>query len=560
MIEDARVLLGDRLLEADVAIIGGGAAGIAMALSFANSAFRVVVLESGGLQYESDTQSLYRGKIIGLRYEPLDLCRVRTLGGSTDKRGWAGWCKVFHGMDFERREWIQHSGWPISKRDLASHYEEALKTVSLPRDLEEVASLESQGKDCLTLAGKDCVNDLVGLSTAPHLAAVWLESLRAAKNIRVILHSNVVRIETDETGRVVTSIGFSSLNHRTFNIAPRYTVLAAGGIENARLLLASNQGVRPGLGNESDWVGRCFMDHPRYAWGQITSVKDPRQLLRYNPTHGVGQRRMGVPLPGQKPLLGAGLSLSEEAQRRERVLGSRTWILPVAPQGERVAGRELREVILWALRGRVPSDIALRSGKIIADIPNAMTVAVAHLKSVAGHVRRWHFVTILEPEPNKDSRLILAKDCDPLGLPRVILDWRLTPLVERTLQVTQETIVKELKSIGIECFVQGPGGPKANQAVSDPRWVWHHMGTTRMSDDPNDGVVDPNCRVHGMKNLYIAGSSVFPTCSTDMPTLTVIALAHRLADYLKLEMKRRVKIENRPTALFGESGSVASAN
>jgi choline dehydrogenase-like flavoprotein len=292
------------------------------------------------------------------------------------------------------------------------------------------------------------------------------------------------------------------------------------------------------------------MDHPRYAWGQITSIQEPALLLRYNPTHGVGQRRLGVPPPGANPLFGFGIAPSEAAQRREQILGSRTWIVPVSAQGERAGGRELREVVLWATRGRIPSDIVLRGRKILEDIPNAAAAAIAHLRSVAGQTRRWQFLTIVEPEPNPDSRVTLGNDCDQFGLPRVILDWRLTPLVERTLQVAQKLIVNDLRSMGVECFVDGPGGSEANQKFEEPRWVWHHMGTTRMSADPKEGVVDANCKVHGMNNLYIAGSSVFPTSSTDMPTLTLIALAHRLADHLRLQSQKGAAVDIGPSSSF----------
>jgi choline dehydrogenase-like flavoprotein len=547
MIDDARELPIDIPIDADIAIIGGGAAGISMALDFANGPLRVVVLESGGLTYESKTQALYRGQVVGARYEPLDLCRVRMFGGSTDKRGWAGWCKPFHELDFERRDWVRHSGWPISKRDLASYYEEAFKTVALPPDTEKLADSESRAQDSLPLGAGDCFNDPVPLSTAPHLSDAWVATLAASRHVRVILHANVTQIDTDESGRVVTGLRFATLDRRMFSFSPRCTVIAAGGIESARLMLCSNQTVKPGLGNASGWVARCFMDHPRYAWGQITSTPEAARLLRYNPTHGVGQRRLGVPPPGAKPLFGFGIALSPATQRREQVLGSRTWIVPVAAQGERSGGRELREVVLWTTRGRVPSDIVTRGRKILADIPNAAAAAIAHLGSVAGRATRWQFLTIIEPEPNSDSRVLLDDDCDQFGLPRVKLDWRLTPLVERTLRVTQTLVVNDLRSIGVECFIEGPGGPAANQRFDEPRWVWHHMGTTRMSAGPNDGVVDMNCKVHGMQNLYVAGSSVFPTSSTDMPTLTLIALAHRLAAHLGTQLKMSSAAENMST-------------
>jgi choline dehydrogenase-like flavoprotein len=536
MFDDARKLSQGVLLEADVAVIGGGAGGIALALSLADGPQKVIVLESGGLTYERDTQALYKGRNVGLRYEPLDLCRVRVFGGSTDQKGWAGWCKPFDEIDFQRREWVALSGWPISKSDLAPYYRAALSFLSLPEDTEDQIGREARGFDCLPFAGSDCTTGAVALSTAPQLSRAWQGTFEAKDNIRVILHANVTRIDTNSSGRLVTSIRFETLDRRAFYVKARFVVIAAGGIETARLLLNSNEVVKPGLGNDSGWVGRCFMDHPRYAWGQITSLSSPALVRRYNPTHGVGQRRKGVPSLGASPLFGLGIELSEAAQRREKVLGSRTWILPVSRQGERASGRELRELVLWATRARIPADFLLRARLVLDDIPNAAAAVVAHLNSVFGRESRWQFVTTLEPEPNPDSAVILDESRDIFGMRTVRLNWRLTSLVEKTLKVTQESTVKELRSLGIECFVQGPGGPLANQEASQPRWVWHHMGTARMSEDPKDGVVDSNCRVHGVDNLYIVGSSVFPTCSSDMPTLTLMALACRLSDHLKTRL------------------------
>jgi len=554
MIEDARQLPAGATLQADLVIVGGGAAGIALALNFIDSPLRVILLESGGLRYERKTQALYRGRIVGLRYEPLDLCRVRMFGGSTDRRGWAGWCKIFRDIDFERRDWLQLSGWPISKNDLDPYYRRALATMALPPDLDDIAASEASRTDCLRLDGRECVDDPVALSTSPHLSEAWTDTLGASQSVRVILHANAVGVDTDDTGRTVTSVRFAALDNSRFSVATRFAVIAAGGIETARLLLCCAASSRTSLGNDAGWVGRCFMDHPRYAWGQITGIEDPQRLLRYDPTHGVGQRQFGVPPPGAHPLFGFGISLSEEVQRRERLLGSRTWILPVARQGERAGGRELREIVLWALRGRIPSDIFLRGRKVLGDIPNAAAASLSHIRSIMGRTLQWQFLTIIEPEPNRESRVMLDESRDQFGLPRVKLDWRLTPLVERTLDMTRKLIVANLRSMGVRCAIEGGGGPRANQAFEDPRWVWHHMGTTRMSDDPRMGVVDSNCKVHGVHNLYVAGSSVFPTCSTDMPTLTLIALAHRLADELRAQAEQRPLVEA-GAAATGHSGA-----
>lgn len=543
MIEDARLLPIESNLDADVIIAGAGAAGLSLGLGLMNSGLSVLLLESGGLSYERDTQSLYRGRNIGLRYEPLDLVRVRTFGGSTDKRGWAGWCKPFANIDFEKRDWVNLSGWPIPRSELDESYEHAFATTGLPADGERKAAARADSARQLPLSG-DCVNDPIMLSSAPQLGGAWLETFRRATNVRVLLHANITTIVTSPDDRSVTRVVFSTLERRQFTAKARAVVLAAGGVENARLMLANKRACGTGAG----WVGRCFMDHPRFAWGQISALDDPRRIRDYDPTDGVGMKKGRLPQPGQDPILGFGISISEAAQRKHRILGSRSWILPVAPSGETSGSRELREIALWlGLRRRIPSDLATRAALVAKDLPNAAAAAFAHIASMRGKTTHWQFVTTLEPEPNRDSRVLLDQsNKDPLGIPRVALDWRLTPQTAHSLAITQELIVNQLRTEGVSCAIIGNGGEAANQTVANPRWVWHLMGTTRMSDDATTGVVDGNCKVHGMDNLYLAGSSVFPTCSTDMPTLTVIALAYRLS----ARLKQVLQAEPAPSRVF----------
>ena len=191
-------------------------------------------------------------------------------------------------------------------------------------------------------------------------------------------------------------------------------------------MLLSNQTVASGLGNvAADGSGAASWTIRAMAGARSIRFAILAILQRYNPDSWRRPEALRRAAAGGRPLFGAGIALSEDAQKRERTLASRTWILPVAPQGERDGGRELREVVLWATRHRIPSDIVLRGKKIIGDVPNAAAAAFAHLRSIAGRSNHWHFLTILEPEPNPDSRVLLDDRTDALGLPRVKLDWRL---------------------------------------------------------------------------------------------------------------------------------------
>jgi hypothetical protein len=302
-------------------------------------------------------------------------------------------------------------------------------------------------------------------------------------------------------------------------------------------LLLSDSVQKGGLGNGHDLVGRCFMDHPRFTWGQIRNVAQAERLGRYDPTAALTHNRRHLCSHPIEELLGIGVTISEAAQRREQILGSRSWILPVGPSGARAGGRELREILLWIRRGRLPADLGVRARAVLADLPNAVSAITAHLRAIAGKSTHWQIQTIMEPAPNMESRVTLAGDLDRLGLRKTRLDWRLDALTERSLARTQELVIADLQRIGLDCAIVGTGGPAANQTVADPRWVWHHMGTTRMSEDPRTGVVDADCRVHGIDNLHIAGSSVFPTAGNDMPTATIVALAFRLSERLKQRLQ-----------------------
>jgi choline dehydrogenase-like flavoprotein len=537
--DDARALSNGCQLDADICIIGAGAAGITLARALSAQPMRTIVLESGGLTYQSDIQSLYAGVNAGQRYEPLDLCRVRTFGGSTDRRGWGGWCKPLAAMDFERRPWVPLSGWPITRSELDPYYQCAYQSLSLPADTAAQADHEARSEAYIPVDGVSVANEPCALSPFPHLADKATEALRVSHNVRVILHANVSELISDQCGNTCHAVKVETLTGKTFTVKAKYFVLASGGIENARILLMSDRIERDGVGNRSGFVGRCFMEHPRYAWGELSVPKgtlNPALPRLYDPSVIVGQRNGDALLPGAKPLFGASLAITAAAQQREEILGARTWLLPVSDRGDRQAGREFKELVTWLRKGRLPSDATERARHAIGNIPNAAAAVAAHFMAKVRPARKWQFVSVLEQEPDPDSRVKLHTSRDRLGLRRTELTWRVGALTEKTLNRTRELMAAEARRAGLHCAAEGKGGAAGNQPFAEARWVWHHMGTTRMTDDPKTGVVDRNGRIHGMSNLFVAGSSVFPTVGNDMPTLTIIALAHRLGDHLKALM------------------------
>lgn len=525
MITDIREHSG-KTLECDICIIGAGPSGLALARHFVGSDTRVIILESGGLEFERASQKLARGVSAGIPYEGLDLCRVRRFGGSTGRRGWGGWCKPLSEIDFAPRSWVPMSGWPITLDELQPYYNAALKTLELPFSNIQPDNPSPPG---LPFEGTPLEIEQTQLTSSTELPVGLLQGVKSAPNILVLLHATATWIETDVDGRRATAVRAVSLGGHRCRIVASWTVLAAGGIENARLLLQSNDVKSSGLGNDHDMVGRCFMDHPRFAWGHLSSPNLVSTFRQFDPASVVRGRNTGM--QSLRHPVGLGLVLNPQVQRDEMILNARTWLMRVPASGEGVGGRGLKELIFWLKKARVTGASLGYVRGILSDLPNAISTAVSHV----GPPRHWHFVTVMEQEPSLSSRVRLDHSRDALGQQSVRLEWHLGPLVDRTLRRNQYHIIRTLTSLGVKASAVHATRMGEPEVI---RWTWHNMGTTRMSIDPNEGVVDPTCRVHGIDNLFVAGSSVFPTGGNDMPTLTIIALAHRLGAYLSDRLRR----------------------
>jgi choline dehydrogenase-like flavoprotein len=531
MIEDARHLPAEILIAADVCIIGAGAAGLTLAHSLGGTKTSVCILESGGLSYEHLPQRLSRGTSVGAAYEALDLCRVRQFGGSTGRAGWGGWCKPLDLQDFEVRPWVPLSGWPIRRADLDPYYAAAADLLGI-ENMGATTTSSGVGFPAMEqLFAEQC-----HLSPRANVGEALLPALRNNPNLRVIVHATALRLKTNSLGSHVHSIEVASTRTKRFQVRANLFVLAGGGIENARLLLLSNEESEAGLGNQHDQVGRYFMEHPRVTWGGLKPNPADRSLALYDPALPCRKRDRDASHARNSRLEGFGLAVRPEARARMHLLGSRTWIKP-SVDFKRTEGEEaLQYTTFWLRKGRLHRDL-LRSGSQLLMHPSgAIAAGLARLTGSWRSPRHYRFVTILEQEPNPLSRITLDCKRDAFGSRCAKLDWHISPQVRHTLERVQAMIVEEMTKLGHRCWIY----PQEAQMSIEPayNWVRHHMGTTRMSDDPQRGVVDSACRVHGVHNLFAAGSSVFPTGGNDMPTLTIIALALRLGHHLRSLLDR----------------------
>jgi choline dehydrogenase-like flavoprotein len=539
MFVDARQIESGSIIETTLCIVGGGVAGITLALEMEKFGIATCLLESGGVDPDEATRDLYRGEAIGLPYLFSDGCRSRFLGGSSNC--WGGWCRPLDPWDFEKRDWIPNSGWPFDLSELAPYYRRTHALLKLgPNNFEpafwEVAIGRPDVRRIPLPTGK--VRDTISQFSPPtRFGKLYRKDLARADRIRVFLYANVLDFETDNPASTVSKVLVTTLTGRTFHVAAKLFVLATGGIENARLLLASRQVQASGLGNGNDLVGRFFMDHPRLLSGNIKFK--PRWSR--NKLYDIKYHYMNTAVSAHGIHIASQLALVPAVLQHEHLLNARVWFSSIFP-GEGSAGASALFRCKQAALHKEQSGWKLSDDLITMGAHPIDTIGYGFTRLFQPRllILGAKFQIIVEPEPDPDSRITLSPSArDRLGMPRVCINWRLGTNVQRTFDKTLAIIAQELRLGGVADVTLDPpleGGAWTSNLEKEG--TWHHMGTTRMHDSAKLGVVDRNCKVHGMTNLYIAGSSVFPTAGANFPTITLTALALRLSDHLAAELRR----------------------
>jgi choline dehydrogenase-like flavoprotein len=544
MFIDTRRLDEGALIEAEVCIIGGGIAGITLALEFEKQGVKTCLIESGGFSSDRATRDLYRGESVGLPYSFADGTRCRFLGGSSNC--WGGWCRPLDEHDFVRREWVPNSGWPISKLDLQPYYDKSRHTLKLgPNRFDTEFWVDAIGNKevyRLPIIGDWIADGIAQFSPPVRFGTDYREELAGSKLIAVYLYANVVNIETDgvETVRRLT---VKTLTGRTASASARVFILATGGIENARLLLASNKERADGLGNHNGLVGRFYMDHPRMYSGKIHFRDAWKNNLLFDQRYHIQNKAVaahGTCVSGQ-------LGLTPELQAKERLLNARVCFTSVFPGKDSDVGQALDRIKQKFMRNEQFNQNLVDGLLTLGAHPIRAAEYVASTllwdRSSAKYAR---FQIIIEQAPDPDSRIILSQQCDRLGENRVKIDWRINAMGERTVDRTLAIIAEDLTKAGVADIILDTPVEGGNWPDSfEEEGTWHHMGSTRMHESPKLGVVDRDCRVYGTNNLYVAGSSVFPTGGANVPTMTIVALALRLSDHI-------VKVMQPPGALTAQ--------
>ncbi len=493
----------------DVCIIGGGIAGITLAM-YLNKSLNILLLEAGGEDYSEESQEVYKGKNIGHEYFDLNVGRARFLGGTSN--WWGGWSAPLSSFDFKKRDYVKHSGWPIDKTDLDPYEKEARSIVELP---DKPRSINYKGwTDVLENSDEYLKGFKFQWSVPPiNFRDKYKSELENRSNITCAVNANLTDITLLDNLSSIKNIEIKNYRNKVFGANAKTYILATGGIENARLLLNFNKQCKNGIGNDNDLVGRFFSDHLHFITGEfivedhveeIFSSKKEKQSDRYEDYNNF-------------------LVPSEKFQKNDEILNFGLRIEPLGSIYQKPFQSKLKDIICtWKWLENITEEFRDQKTDCTGD----------------GHIR-----TVSEQAPNPKSRITLGQEDDKLGLRRPILNWQLQKIDKTTQRKASIRFAKmfakqNLGRVKIQEWVFDedawfpgfdlPEYPERPQELGGN----HHMCTTRMSASPSEGVVDKNQKVFGVDNLYVAGSSVFTTVGHVNSTFPIIQMTLRLADHI----------------------------
>ena len=525
---DAHRLPDSSEVNTDICIIGAGVAGITIASEFVGRSQEICLVESGKFLPDEDVQALYDIENVGYPVRENFMSRARYFGGSSNL--WPGRCMRLNEADLQKKDWVANSGWPITYSELNRYYQKAVKILRLPPfdafDLLYWENILSAQEKAFFQNGLFKPKIAIWAKRPLRFGKAFYSKIKHSKNVTVYLNLNATEIRLSDSGSSVDGVMAACLNGKKISIKAQTYILACGGLENARLLLVSRNQCRHGVGNRFDLVGRYYMDHPRVVCGHVH-------------LHQAFNLRRLLGIPFSKGKIQVGIGLSEDIQKREELLNN---YLSLETNYAELTQESYHSLVKFAKRflrkGYAGKRLDFFASKT-ADIPDLIYLLAP--REIMPHFfyrcsavlpkkkKNLIVVNYCEQEPDPESRVMLSTQRDKLSMNLLTLNWRIGKKEKISLMRLQEMLAEFLQKHKIG-FLDTASLDGDNLQFSDAS---HHIGTTRMSDDPKRGVTDKNCRIFGLNNLFIAGSSVFPTSGHANPTLTIVALSLRLAAFLK---------------------------
>lgn len=496
--------------ETDVCIVGAGIAGVTLAQELARHGLSVCLLEAGGRHLEEAAQAASRGESDGYPFERLERSRLRAFGGTLrhhriEAEGWAA--RRMDAVDFESIPGSPGSGWPFGIEELRPAYERAEALCGMTAEVDVARDWWSRASNQVRGLLHGDLEGALFQFRQPTFDAAW-DALHAEPRVSVLLHTRATDLELDRHGRVVSVFAIRN-GHEQIVVRPRVTVLATGGIENARRLLLADGG--HGLGNDNDLVGRHFAERLFFYGGHLArsaavSLNDFACLFQ------------------STARVGGGLRLTDQCQRDRGLLDCLLFLVPRPAAAASTAVRSLSTLShARARRPKVAHRGYLLRHAALAPVP----LAGVPLGRIVPRPSTLMLRVQGEPLPRPESRITLGHAVDDLGQRVARAHWVVGEQELNSARCTATLLGDALRHARLGRLTWT--GDQPTMLVEGQH---HHMGTTRMHDDPRHGVVDADSGVHGVPGLYVTGSSVFPRYGASNPTLTVMALAIRLADHL----------------------------
>jgi len=554
-------------IKVDVCVVGSGLVGSCIAAELVEKGLSVLVLESGQESPNRRTQSLSDAVITNLRFhEPMSAAVSRSYGGTS--RLWGGRCSTLDDIDFIERRYVPHSGWPFGHNELSRFYRTAGKFLALGNEI-----LPGH-------AGSPCISKR-GLSIEQH--EYWanetrifklLQTFKSFKKVNLILDATVIDIEVDaSTGAVEGLVVAQDKKRIIFRGAQSY-VLALGGVETARLLLvakannpnafASHKAIgRYYIGHVSGSIAKIKFSNPNYArhfsFMERATYSSRRRLTLSDSVLNSGHLP-NIAFWPDNPRIG-------DPTHKNGFLSAIYLILSIHGLNARLLPEALRRVEF-----QDPSKYLDHVWNCIIDFSSVIAGAInmARQRFIKGRrLPRWftlnaentyplHFHA--EHRPNADNRVTLADSKDILGMPSAKIEFDFSGedcagVYDAHVALNEALVMNGIGALEFhhsrEDFISQKAGCLADGL--------HQIGTTRMTEGPQDGVVDRNCKVFGITNLFIAGSAIFPTSGQANPTFPAIAFAMRLAEHLAALQKKRLKILHVISSIDAASGGPSRA-
>jgi choline dehydrogenase-like flavoprotein len=461
-----------------VCITGAGPAGVTIARELAAAGIPAVIFEAGGLELSEESQEFYKGASKGDPYFDLDATRLRYFGGSSNH--WAGWCRALDALDFEAKRHVPDSGWPITRADIEPH-------LGKTHDILELVPFKEDRPISDDIRWVQLIK-----SPAVRFGEKFRTEFEKSGEIALVLNTYVTELRGD--GKRVSSAKLWSNGAAAGDFSADTFVVCTGGLENSRLLLWSNGQSGNRVVPQPEALGRYWMEHPQFEGGNI--VLFDKTVFEHDAVNE------------------AFFSPSKLAINARKILNFGIRVIEAPYPG-------MKQLI---------ADLACHA----PDLAEWVALGLAqHLRCAAQIYVAW------EQAPLASNHIALSQsDKDPAGVPRLILNWKKSEIEHRTflegLKLFGETFAaKNLGRLRIDDWITSGADYPDDQELAGH----HHMGGTRMGDDPKTSIVDRDCKVHGMENLYIGGSSVFATSGQCNPTTTIVALALRLGAHLSGTLK-----------------------